>query len=195
MMEDLLRRLSLAGSSEELEPRLLEVWVQLGTQILSSSAVTAPKWELRRDIEQILGLLIFTDPSGIVTWKVDEWKPLRQITGFIRMWVERVGQDSDSFPNLVRMLRRIGFSLMPEYGVSWLYMCMQGSNDVDRLLQRTRIGGVLAELLHDSWLKQRSMIEGDQQRFRQFVFLVDKAAAHGEQVAVRLQAQLQGLQN
>jgi hypothetical protein len=188
MMEELLRRLSLTGAQEELEHRLLEIWTPLGERVLSSSTVVSPRWSSLHDLREILGLLIFSDPTGIVTWKVDEWKPLRQIVGFIDEWVAKVGHDPDCFQSLVHLLKGIGFSILPEFGINWLYQCMQSG---DKLFKRDSIANTLAELLHDSWLKQKQFIEQDQSRFRQFVFLVDAVADQGAQVAARLQAQLQ----
>ncbi len=189
MMEELLRNLSLTGAQEELEYRLLEIWTPLGERILSSSAVVSPRWSSLHDLHEILGLLIFSDPTGIVTWKVDEWDPLRQMAGFIDQWVAKVGHDPDCFRSLIRLLKGIGFSLLPEFGVNWLCQCMKQVGD--KLFERDSVANTLAELLHDSWLKQRQFIEQDQNRFRQFVFLVDAVAGQGAQVAVRLQAQLQ----
>jgi hypothetical protein len=59
------------------------------------------------------------------------------------------------------------------------------------LIEKARIANALAELLQNSWLNQRSLIEEDRPRLKQFAFLVDIAASQGAQVAVRLQTQLQ----
>jgi hypothetical protein len=191
MMEELLRNLSLRGSQVGLEQRLIEIWIPVSERIISSEMVKSPPWSLRQDINKILGLLIFSDPTGIISWKVDGWKPLWQVTGFIKHWVETVGHNPDCFKSLVLLLKGIGFSLMPEFGVDWLYQCIKHSDDGGKLIERAKITNALAELLQDSWSRQRPLIEKETLRLRQFVFLVDITAKQGAQVAVRLQTQLQ----
>jgi energy-coupling factor transporter ATP-binding protein EcfA2 len=191
MLEELLRRLSLTGAQAELEERLIILWVPIAKTVLNSELVTSRS--LRHDIREILGLIIFADPTGIVRWQVPDWEPLRQITSLIDFWVERVGHDPSCFPSLVRLLRSIGFNLMPEFGVTWLHQCLSQIIDFSRFFTRANTASRLAELLHDSWQRQSQQIMSNQECYRRFVYLVDRVADQGEQVAIRLQKQLQDL--
>lgn len=193
MMEELLRSLSLTGAQAELEERLIEVWIPLADTVLDSDLLTSRRRSIRRELHEILGLVIFSDPTGIITWKVTRWEPLQHVTELIDRWVARVGQDRDCFPSLVRLLRGIGFYLMPEFGVTWLYRCLSPVTDLPQFFKYSQIASTLAELLHDSWKQQSQNITTQAERYRQFVYLVDRVAGQGEQVAVRLQKQLQGL--
>ncbi len=194
LMEDFLKSLSLTGSRSELEQRLVEIWIPLGEKILTSNLVVSPPWSLHREVNEILGLLIFTDPSGVITWKVTEWKPLWGMTGFINKWVERVGDNPDCFRCLVRLLRGIGFVLVPEFGINWLHRCITRVDDDKDFFKRAGNASSLAELLHDTWSRESKFIQSDRSIFKHFVFLVDKVAEQGEQIAVRLQKHLQGLE-
>lgn len=191
MLEDFLRKLSVTGSQAELEDRQLEIWLPIGNQVLSSEYCKSLRWSLNREIENILGLLIFSDPTGIISWKVDTWKPLWKMTEFIDRWVDTVGHHPDCFPSLVRLLKKIGFELVPEHGINWLSRCLQKAKDRKKFFERSHSASLLAELLHDAWLKQQPFIEQNPTSLANLVHLVDILAEQGESVAIRLQRKLQ----
>lgn len=191
MMEEFLRQLSLAGSQPELEGRLIELWLYVGDIILSSAHCKSLGYYLNREMRNILGLLIFADPTGIIKWSIKEWTPLKKMTHFISRWCNTVGHHPDCFPSLVRLLKTIGFSLMPEFGIGWLYGCILRVDNHKDFFERSRIACSLAELLFDSWLKQEESIKKNPEAFRHFAFLVDKVAEQGESIAIRLQLRLQ----
>jgi len=193
MMENLLRYLSLTGTQVNLENRLINLWLPLGNIIIDSECVASRSKSGLRDIHEILGLLIFADPTGIVKWEVDEWAPIHKMTGLIERWVARVGHDPDCFPSLLRLLRGIGFCLVPEFGINWLHQCLSRLNDHNAFYRQSHTDGRLAELLWETWIQHSQVISRDSQRFGQFVYLVDRVAKQGEPLAVRLQKQLLGL--
>jgi hypothetical protein len=126
------------------------------------------------------------------------WHAIRKRYGMLEenpRYVVRWGR----FPRLkkfglrTRLLRGIGFRLMPEFGVGWLYQSLSRVDDYPAFFKSARVATALAELLFDAWKHQSQAISTDPQRHRQFVYLVDRVAEQGEQVAVRLQKQLQGL--
>jgi len=144
-------------------------------------------------MRNILGLLIFADPRGIITWKNPEWAPLREFIPFISRWCDTVGHHPDCYLSLIRLLKTIGFNLLPDVGISWLHRCMIRIDNDEVFFERGRIAPSLAELLHDSWAKQEAPIKQNSETFRNFIYLVDKVAGQGERVAIQLQARLQQL--
>lgn len=191
MMEEFLRELSLVGPQPELEDRFIELWLDVGDRILSSTHNKTFGYHLNSEMREILGLLIFADPTGIVQWNVQEWAPLKKMIPFISRWCDTVGYHPDCFPSLVRLLKTIGFILMPEFGISWLYNCILKVDNHKNFFERSKIVSLLAELLYDSWSKQELSIKQNPERLKHFTFLVDKVAEQGESIAVRLQSRLQ----
>jgi len=191
MMEEFLRQLSLVGSQPELEDRIVELWLHIGDCVLSSAHCKSLEYFLNNEMRDILGLLIFADPTGIIKWNVQEWAPLNKMTHFISRWCNTVGYHPDCFPSLVRLLKTIGFSLVPEFGISWLYNCILTVDNYKGFFERSRIASSLAELLFDSWSKQEESIKQNRETLKHFVFLVDKVAEQCESVAARLQSKLQ----
>ena len=191
MMKEFLREFSLVGPQPELEDRFIELWFDVGDCILSSVHNKTFGYHLNREMREILGLLIFADPTGIVQWNVQEWAPLKKMTPFISRWCDAVGDHPDCFSSLVRLLKSIGFSLMPEFGISWLYNCILKEDDHKNFFERSKIVSLLAELLYDSWSKQEPSIKQDPNRLKHFAFLVDKMAEQGESIAILLQSLLQ----
>jgi hypothetical protein len=191
MMEEFLRESCLVGPQPELEDRFIELWLDVGDRILSSVQNKTFGYHLNSEMREILGLLIFADPTGIVQWKVQEWAPLKKMTPFISRWCDTVGDHPDCFSSLVRLLKSIGFSLMPEFGISWLYNCILKEDDHKNFFERSKIVSSLAELLYDSWSKQEPSIKQDPNSLKHFAFLVDKVAEQGESIAIRLQSLLQ----
>jgi len=141
-------------------------------------------------MRDILGLLIFADSS--IKWKVQEWAPLIKLIDFISGWCAKVGHHPDCFPRLVRLLQTIGFSLIPEFGIHWLYDCLLNVRERKDFFERSRVTNQLGELLHDSWLNHEASIKCDPERLKRFIYLVDIVADQGNMVAVRLQSLLQG---
>lgn len=193
MMEEFLRQLGLVGTQPELEDRLIELWLRIGNRVLSSAYCKSLPgyYYLDNEMRNILGLLIFADPIGIVKWNVQEWAPLKKVTPFITRWCNTIGHHPDCFPSLVRLLKTIGFSLVPEFGISWLYSCVLKVDDHKDFFERSKIASSLAELLYDSWSKQELSIKGTPETFKHFAFLVDKVAEQGESIAILLQTKLQ----
>ncbi|MCK4351794.1 hypothetical protein KAW65_00110 [candidate division WOR-3 bacterium] len=191
LMEEFLRQLSLVGTYPELEPRLIELWHQIGDKILSSSLIKSLGYYLHNDMRNILGLLIFSDPTGIVKWKVKEWSPLKETIKFIERWCQTVGHHPDCFPSLVRLLRTIGFNLMPEFGIKWLHACLSERLAQKNFFERSRVTWALAELLHDSYSEQKDEIMKDPETYKDFTVLVDRVAGQGESIAVQLQKKIQ----
>lgn len=191
MMEEFLRQLSLVGSQPELEDRLIELWIHIGYRVLSSTHCESLGYYLNDEMRDILGLLIFTDPSGIMKWNIQEWEPLKKMIPFISRWCNTVGHHPECFLSLVGLLKTIGFSLVPEFGISWLYSCILKVDNYKNFFERGRIASLIAELLYDSWSKQETSIKQNPETLKHFAFLVDKIAEQGESVAVRLQTRLQ----
>lgn len=191
MMEKLLRSLILVGSRPELENRLVEFWFPIGINILSSKYCKNIGHQPSDEITNILGLLIFADPTGIIIWKAQEWKPLKKLIPFISQWCETVGHNPYCFPSLVRFLKTVGFSLIPEFGITWLYSCVTKTENHKDFFDRSRISTSLSELLYDAWSKNETSIKQNHETLGRFVFLIDMLAEEGESIAIRLQSKLQ----
>ncbi len=192
MMERFLRGLLLVGPQPELEDRFVEIWFNVGDKVLSLDKCKTKGYYLNEETRNILGLIIFADPQGIVTWKVQEWALLKKMIVFIGRWCDTVGDNPECFSSLVRLLKTIGFALIPEYGINWLYNCISKVENPKKFFERTRISSLLAELLYDSWSKQEQFIKQNPKTLKRFVFLVDLLAEQGESIAVLHQAKLQG---
>lgn len=190
IMEKLLWYLNLIGSQPELGDRMIQIWPSIGNDVLSSDCIKEPKHYNGNEIRNILGLLIFAGLSGKLEWKTQEWKPLKNIIPFINRWCDAVGYRSDCFLSLVRLLRAIGFDLIPEYGINWLHSCISRTDNYRTFLERSRVNTPLAELLNDSWLTYGTTIKQDPETFRQFTFLVDILEEQGEPTAVQLQRKM-----
>ena len=190
MMKELLRGFVWIKPQSELEDRFIEIWLDVGDRVLVSAHNNILGYHPNNEMRDILGLLIFVDPTGIVC-DVQEWKPLKKMTPFISRWCDTVGHRPDCFSSLVRLLKKDGFDLVPEFGISWLYNCIRKADDHKNFLKRSRIISSLAELLQDSWSKQELSIKQDPERLKHFVFIVDKVAEQGESIAIRLQYRLQ----
>ncbi|OEU83353.1 MAG: hypothetical protein BA873_14430 [Desulfobulbaceae bacterium C00003063] len=190
MMKELLRGFIWIKPQPELEDRFIELWLDIGDRVLASDHNNTFGYRLNNEMKDILGLLIFVDPTGIV-WDVQEWAPPKKVTHFISRWCDTVGHRPDCFSNLVRLLKEGGFDLIPEFGIGWLYNCIRKADDHKNFFERSRTTGSLAELLHDSWSKQELTIKQNPERLKHFVFIVDKVAEQGESIAIRLQSRLQ----
>jgi hypothetical protein len=142
-------------------------------------------------MRHILGLLIFSDPTGIIKFNAEEWVPLKEMKNFISHWCQTVGHHQDCFPSLVRLLRTVGFNLMPDFGIRWIHECLNKVDNQKDFFKRSRTANSLAELLHDSWANQRESIEKNAANYKLFALIVDQVAAQGESIAVQLQTKIQ----
>ena len=190
MLKEFLGGFGWIEPHPKLEDRFIELWLDVGDRVLASAHNNIRGYHLNNEMGDILGLLIFVSPTGIV-WDVREWKPLKKMTPFISRWCDTVGHRPDCFSSLVRFLKEGGFDLVPEFGISWLYNCIRKADDHKNFFERSKIVSLLAELLYDSWSKQEPSIKQNPERFKHFVFIVDKVAEQGESIAVRLQLRLQ----
>ena len=190
MMKELLGGFVWIKPQSELEDRFIEIWLDVGDRVLASAHNNILGYQPNNEMRDILGLLIFVDPSGIV-YNVREWAPMKKMTPFISRWCDTVGHRPDCFSSLVRLLKEGGFDLVPEFGIGWLYNCIRKADDHKNFFERSRTTGSLAELLHDSWSKQEPSIKQNPERLKHFVFIVDKVAEQGESIAIRLQSRLQ----
>lgn len=190
MMKELLRGFVWITTQPELEDRFIKIWLDVGDRVLASARNNILGYNPNNEMRDVLGLLIFVDPTGIV-WDVREWEPLQKMTPFISRWCNTVGHHPDCFSSLVRLLKEGEFDLVPEFGISWLYNCIREADDHKNFFERSRTTGPLAELLHDSWSKQEPSIKQYPERLKHFAFIVDTVAEQGESIAVRLQSRLQ----
>ena len=190
MMKELLEVFVWIKPQSELEDRFIEIWLDVGDRVLVSAHNNILGYRPNDEMRDILGLLIFVDPTCIA-WNVREWELLKKMTPFISRWCDTVGHRPDCFSNLVRLLKERGFDLVPEFGISWIYNCIHKVDDHKNFLKRSRTTSSLAELLHDSWSKQELSIKQDPERLKHFAFIVDTVAEQGESIAVRLQSRLQ----
>jgi len=113
------------------------------------------------------------------------------LTHFLNQWCEATGHHPYCFPSLVRFLKTIGFSLIPEFGITWLHSCMSKIANHRAFFERSRISTSFAELLYDAWSKNETSIRQNPDIMRRFVFLTDRLVEQGESIAVRLQSKLQ----
>lgn len=190
MMEMLLRYLILLGLQPELGDRIIQLWASIGTDVLSSFCHEQQKCRKDNRTRNILGLLIFVDPAGILEWRAREWEPLENIVPLIDKWCNLVGHRPDCFPSLIKLLRSIGFCLVPEYGINWLNSCLLKVNDTKSFFERGGMSTSLAELLNDSWSTYKESIKQKAETFRRFSLLVDMLVEQGEPLAVQLQSRL-----
>ena len=131
---------------------------------------------------------MFADPHHIITWQVNNWKPLRNLVPFIEKWCQAVGWRSKYFPSLVRLLKSVGFELFEDYGINWLFDCLSKIDDEERTFEKNV--GSLSELLLNGWLKYGTTIKRDPEKMHRFAFMVDKLANYGEPTAIRLQSKI-----
>ncbi len=190
VMQMFLRHMLLAGCQPELEDKLAEFWPKFGQKII----LTIQQKEIGfydKEMENIVGLLIFTDPARIVNWTVEEWKPLRKLIPFIKVWSETFGHQSVHFPTLVQFFASIGFSMFPEIGIPLLFDCLSKLDNRDKTVDKTSYA--LSELLCSQWSKNSKQIKQNAESMRQFVFMVDMLANQGQARALQLQSKLQDM--
>ena len=180
MMEGMLRWLLHVGSDSNLSNNFVEIWKIMFDRILESDYTKKFPYEGSADYRKnILGLLIFSDPTGIIIWKKQEWKHLEKMIPCIHQWCERFGSRADCFPSLIRLLKTVGINLIPNYGINWLYNCIQSNREL--IDQNNTLS--LSELLWDSWEKFAVNISDDRKSLQKFVFLVDVLIEKGDLLA------------
>ena len=195
LAEDFLRQVLLSGSTPQLHSRFLRVWQTLIPQMLQSPTCQNLPHRFSRELENVLGLMILHDRTGVVDWQVEFWEPILEIIDLFDLWVEVVGHHPRCFPSLLGVLRSIGAPLVSEHGLRWLSRCIEIADSPDLLLCERGVSSSLAAILHDAWYTQGDSLGDDSTRWHQFVVLVDRLAARGEQVAVELQRKIQESRN
>jgi hypothetical protein len=191
LMENLLWNLLFVGLTPECEGRFVDVWHRVGDVVLSSEIYTASSRYLKEDIKNILGLLIFSDRSGILAATVKDWSPPREVADIVERWCSTVGSHPECFPRLVNLLRTIGFSYIPDHGIHWLYSCIRGSSNPSVMLEQVCRQNTLPELLHDAWAEYHSVIKQDPDLQQKFIYVVDVTAAQGAPIALQLQRKIE----
>jgi hypothetical protein len=191
LMENLLWGFLLVGLTPECEGRFVDVWHRVGDVVLSSEIYTASSRYLKEDIKNILGLLIFSDRSGILAATVKDWSPPREMTDIIDCWCSTVSSHPECFPRLVNLLRTIGFSYIPSHGINWLYSCIRGSSNPSAMLEQVCRLNTLPELLHNVWAAYHLVIKQDPDLQQKFIYVVDVTAAQGAPIALQLQRKIE----
>ena len=115
----------------------------------------------------------------------------QEITDIIERWCSTVGSHPECFPNLVNLLRTIGFSYISDYGISWLYSCIRGSSNPSAMLEQVCRQNTLPELLHNVWAAYHSVIKQDPDLQQKFIYIVDVTAAQGAPIALQLQRKIE----
>lgn len=191
ILEEFLKQLILTGTNPEFEEKLIKLWLKIGNIVLSSDySEIGNKGYIEDEKRDIFGLLIFIEPSGTIKWDTNEWKPLTEITDYIETWCKTVGSHPYCFPSLVKLLRNQGFYLVPKFGINWLYECISKLDNHEEFFKESKVLNSLAELLYDSWSKYKSDLKGDTQILNKYIYLVDKVAEQGDNIAIRLQSDL-----
>ncbi len=190
IMEGFLRGLLLVGSAPIHETRFIDLWKYLSDILLSSNKFIMIKDShyVSDELETISGLLVFVD--RISSWKVDSWDVIENFTNQIDQWCNIAGINHKCFPYLIQFLRSIGFSLMPEYGINWIYKIMRKTDNVQNFLKKSKSSSNLANLLSDSWIKYKDQIKTNQEILRNFIYIIDELVKSGEIFATRLQSKL-----
>lgn len=190
IMKNFLRGLIIIGSQDDVEERFVHLWLSIGDTILSSETCKHKRKFDETDVRKVMGLLIFTDQSGVINWKVNEWKPLEKMTPLIEKWCNVVGSSPYCFPSLVRLLETIGSILIPTVGINWLEACLLKVDNYEDFFKQSQVSSSLAELLYDTWTKQKEILSENQENFLKFSFIVDLLAHYGEGLAIQLQKTL-----
>jgi hypothetical protein len=137
IMKELLGGFVWIKPQSELEDRFIEIWLDVGDRVLVSAHNNILRYNPNNEMRDILGLLIFVEPSGIV-YNVREGAPMKKMTPFISRWCDTVGHRPDCFSSLVRLLKEGGFDLVPEFGISWLYNCIRKADDHKNFFERSK---------------------------------------------------------
>jgi hypothetical protein len=196
MLKAFLGSLRSFNTQPDFEDRSIELWLDIGNQVLSSNYVKSKTFSMKNIWINILhtlllGLPDFSDSKRMLKWKLENWRTHSKLVEFVDRWCSAVGYQPDCFPSLVEFLSTIGFNLVPEHGVRWLHSCFIKIEDHKRFFERNRVAGSFANFLYDSWSIQEKSIRENPDIFKHFVFLVDKLVEQGEQLAIQLQLKLQ----
>jgi len=181
MMEDFLRQLLLRGTTPELEEKLIMIWKHYFDKILNSQYIGKFTHEDGDYRKNILGLLIFADPTGVVTWKKLEWKPLNSMIPHIDLWCNKFSTNLDCLKSLITLLNTIGKNLVMTYGIQWLFNFLTKIKN-ERLME-SRLIPKLSSLLWDIWNLHQVDIQKNQTLYRQFTTMVDLLVANNDKSA------------
>jgi hypothetical protein len=140
--------------------------------------------------KDMMGLLIFIEPHGTINWNTKEWKPLNELTDYISTWCNTVGSNPYCFPSLIKLLRNQGFFLFPKFGIRWIYNCISKLENHEEFFKESKVLSSFAELLYDSWTEKKEDIKTDAHLLNKYIYLVDKAAEQGDNIAISLQSSL-----
>lgn len=188
MMEDFLRQLLLRGTLPELEKTLLVIWKHYFDKILNSQYTKKFTYEDGDYRENILGLLIFADPEGIVTWKKPDWAPLSDMISKIDLWCQRFSTNLECLESLIKLLDTIGKKFMPDYGIRWLYDSVTKIEKTQ--ISRSNLIDKLSALLWSTWHSYEINIKENPSTYQQFTSIVDLLAANNDRLAYSLKEKL-----
>ena len=191
IMEDFLRGFLVSGSNPIFRERFRSIWRNLASQIINSNVVPENPRYLERHLDNILGLVIFSDPWGIVTWKTKKWELLPDFFDIIDLWCKKFGQSPVCFPDLIKLLKSIGFEFMPDRGIDWLFECLKNVEDTNLFVDKIRIGNSFSELMFDSWVEHHEKIIADSSSLTKFNHIVGILVKAGEPVAITLQRKIE----
>ncbi len=191
IMEDFLRGFLVSGSNPVFKEQFIKIWKKLAIQIINSNLVQENPRYLERHLDNIIGLVIFSDPWGIVTWKTNKWELLPEFFDIIDLWCKKFGRSPVCFPDLIKLLKSIGFEFMPSRGVNWLFECLKNVGDTNAFIEEIRIGNSFSELMFDSWNEHHEQIISDSSTLIQFNHIVGILVKSGQPVAITLQRKIE----
>ena len=191
IMEHFLQGFLICGSNSVFKERFIAIWKKFAIQIINSELIRKKTKHQERALDSILGLVIFSDPQAIITWKTKRWELLPEFFDIIKLWCDNVGQHSNCFPNLIRLLKSIGFEYMPDQGIKWIYECLQKVTDTNEFIKEGRVGQIFSELMYDSWSEQRERIISNQSNLVKFNHIVGILVKSGQPVAITLQRKIE----
>ena len=191
IMEDFLRGFLVSGSNPVFKEQFIKIWKNLAIQIINSKVVQENPQYLERHLDNIIGLVIFSDPWGIVSWKTNKWELLPEFFDIIDLWCKKFGCSPVCFPDLIKLLKSIGFEFMPSRGVNWLFECLKNVGDTNAFVEEIRIGNSFSELMFDSWEEHHQKIILDSSTLVKFNHIVGILVKSGQPVAITLQRKIE----
>jgi len=191
IMEDFLRGFLVGGSNLIFKERFTVIWKDLAKQIINSNIIPDNPRYLERHLDNILGLVIFSDPWGVVTWKTNTWELLPEFFDIIDLWCFKIGHSPKCFPYLIKLLKSIGFEFIASHGVNWIFECLKKVDDTNAFIEEIRIGNTFSELMFDSWEGQHEKIISDPSTLVKFNHIVGILIKSGQPVAITLQRKIE----
>ncbi|MDD4652234.1 MAG: hypothetical protein PHQ34_08380 [Methanothrix sp.] len=187
ILEHFLRQLILVGSASDLEDSLTNIWPEICKNVLNSERCKRLNYH---DMEDILGLLIFIDPSGAIKWETKEWQPVYELANSIDQWVKAVGSNPLCFRSLIKFLNGIGFGLLIGYGIRWIYECIFNTENKIKLLDTHGSITLLDELINNAWIKYNESLKEDKLIFNEYVYILDIVSHYGGPLSINIQKSL-----